>query len=112
MLHVLGGGICIVLCSTALIFCQHSWTSPTQKAEMLGDRIMLGYNLTGLSGGVDLPMGLCLHTHLEISSEDSHLFGRLVSSEVLFFTYINVNMTLNLCGKWWCEATFRCQSVL
>ena len=41
--------------SNALIFCQNSWTSPTHKAEMLGDGILLGYNLTGLSGGVNLP---------------------------------------------------------
>jgi len=35
---------------------------------MLGDGILLGYNLIEPSGGVDLPG--------EISSDDSHLFAR------------------------------------
>jgi hypothetical protein len=45
----------LLLHSTALIFYQHCWTGPTHKVEMLGDGILLGYNLTGLSGGADLP---------------------------------------------------------
>ena len=45
----------LLLRSTALIFCQRSWTGLTHKVQMFGDGILLGYNLTGLSGGVDLP---------------------------------------------------------
>jgi hypothetical protein len=59
-----------LLRSTALIFCQHRWTRPTHKVEILGDGILLGYNLTEPSGGVDLPE--------ETSSDESRLFARYI----------------------------------